>query len=120
MTLREEVSTIVNALDEKKGNDLQVLKIGDLSIVAEYFVLATGNSNTHVHALADEVEYEMSQKGVEPHHIEGRSTGWMVLDYGSTVVHVFQPESRQYYNLERLWADAEPVDIQQFIETQEG
>lgn len=120
MTLTQEVSTIVNALDDKKGMDIQVLKIGDLSIVAEYFVLATGNSNTHVHALADEVEDAMSKKGVEPFHVEGRSTGWMVLDYGSTVVHVFQPESRQYYNLERLWADAEPVSINEFLEVQEG
>lgn len=120
MTGLEEISVIVKALDDKKGIDLQVLKIGDLSIVADYFVLATGNSNTHVRALAEEVEDMMTKAGKEPLHIEGRSTGWVVLDYGSAVVHIFQPEAREYYNLERLWADAEPVDINQFIEDQEG
>lgn len=120
MTGLEELSVIVKALDDKKGFNLQVLKIGDLSIVADYFVLATGNSSTHVRSLAEEVEDAMTKAGKEPLHIEGRSTGWVVIDYGTTVVHVFQPEAREYYNLERLWADAEPIDIQQFIENREG
>ena len=102
---------IVKVLDRKKAIDIKVLRINELSIVADYFVIASGTSNTHVKSLADEVEYELSQKGIEPSHIEGRATGWILLDYGSVIVHVFTGESREYYNLERLWSDAAQIDI---------
>ena len=102
---------IVKVLDRKKAMDIKVLRINELSIVADYFVIASGTSNTHVKSLADEVEYELSQKGIEPSHIEGRATGWILLDYNDVLVHVFQPESRQYYNIERLWNDAARVDL---------
>ena len=101
----------VKILDRKKAMDIKVLRINELSIVADYFVIASGTSNTHVKSLADEVEYELSQKGIEPSHIEGRATGWILLDYNDVLVHVFQPESRQYYNIERLWNDAARVDL---------
>ena len=81
-----------------------------------YFVIVSGTSNTHVKALADEVEYELTQQGVEPHHIEGRATGWILLDYSSVLVHVFTGESREYYNLERLWQDAKTIDISDIVE----
>ena len=102
---------IVKVLDRKKATDIKALRINELSIVADYFVIASGTSNTHVKALADEVEYELSQKGIEPSHIEGRATGWILLDYSSVIVHVFTGESREYYNLERLWSDAAQIDI---------
>lgn len=102
---------IVKVLNKKKAIDINALRITELSIVADYFVIASGTSNTHVKSLADEVEFEMSQKGVEPAHIEGRATGWILLDYGSVIVHVFTGESREFYNLERLWSDAAKVDI---------
>lgn len=102
---------IVKVLDKKKAIDIKALHITELSIVADYFVIASGTSNTHVKSLADEVEYEMSQKGVEPTHVEGKATGWILLDYGSVIVHVFTGESREFYNLERLWSDAGEVDI---------
>lgn len=102
---------IVKVLNKKKAIDINALRITELSIVADYFVIASGTSNTHVRSLADEVEFEMSQKGIEPTHIEGRATGWILLDYGSVIVHVFTGESREFYNLERLWSDAAKVDI---------
>lgn len=102
---------IVKVLNKKKAIDINALHITELSIVADYFVIASGTSNTHVKSLADEVEYEMSQKGIEPTHIEGRATGWILLDYGLVIVHVFTGESREFYNLERLWSDAAKVDI---------
>lgn len=100
------------ALDDKKAVDIKVLKVDDLTVLADYFVIASGTSNTHVGALADEVDYKLSQAGVEPTRTEGAgSRSWILIDYGSVVVHVFYPESREFYALERLWADAQPVEI---------
>lgn len=102
---------IVKVLSNKKAFDIKDIHVTDLSIIADYFVIATGTSNTHVKSLADEVEYELSQKGITPRSIEGKATGWILLDYSTVVVHVFTPDTREYYNLERLWADAQEVDI---------
>ncbi len=110
------VKKIVKALDDKKGNDIQVIKIEELTIVADYFVLATANSNTHVRALADEVEYQLEEAGIKADHIEGRATGWVLLEYQGVVVHIFLEESRNYYNLERLWEDAAKIDVGQFLD----
>ena len=112
----ETVKKIVKALDDKKGNDIKVIKIDELTIVADYFVLVTGNSNTHIRALGDEVEYQLEQAGLTPDHVEGRATGWVLMQYGGVVVHIFLEDSRQYYNLERLWDDAAKLDISQFID----
>ncbi len=111
----EITKEIIRVLDKKKAVDIKAIEIIEHSIVADYFVIASGTSNTHVKALADEVEYELGLKGVEPHHIEGRATGWILLDYGCVLVHVFSGESREYYNLERLWQDACVVDISDII-----
>lgn len=116
MTELELAKEIVKVLDKKKGMDIKLIEISEHSIVADYFVIVTGTSNTHVKALADEVEYEISQKGTQPHHIEGRATGWILLDYSSVLVHVFTGESREYYNLERLWQDAKAIDISDITE----
>ena len=116
MTGIDLVRAAVRALDEKKAEDIEVIKITELSVVADYFVIANGTSNTHVRALAGEVEDQLSKLGVEADHIEGRATGWILLDYGSVVVHVFHKESREYYNLERLWADGKVIDIQDMID----
>lgn len=100
------------ALDSKKAREIKLLKVLDLTVLADYFLIATGTSSTHVKALADEVDYQLSQKGVKPSQIEGaKSRDWILLDYGSVVVHVFCPEAREFYSLERLWADAEPVEL---------
>ena len=115
MTGEQIYQTAVRALDDKKAEDIQVMKIGDLTIVADYFVIATGTSTTHIKALADNVEYELGLQGVQPGHIEGRATGWILLDYGSVVIHVFLEDTRGYYNLERLWTDAAPVDLTALI-----
>lgn len=115
MTELELTKKIVSVLDKKKALDLKAIHITEFSIVADYFIIATGTSNTHVKALAEEVEYEMTQLGIEPSHIEGRATGWILLDYGSVVVHVFSPESREYYNLERLWSDAQMLDLSDIV-----
>ncbi len=110
------VKKIVKALDDKKGNDIQVIKIEELTIVADYFVICTANSNTHVRSLADEVEYQLEEAGIKADHIEGRATGWVLLEYRGVVVHIFLEEARNYYNLERLWEDAKKIDVSQFLD----
>ena len=115
MTELQLAKEIVKILDNKKAIDIKVLEIKEHSIVADYFVIVSGTSNTHVKALADEVDYELGLKGVSPYHIEGKATGWILLDYNSVLVHVFTGETRNYYNLERLWQDAHEIDISDII-----
>ena len=112
----ELTKKIVKALDDKLARDIEVIKTEEVTIVADYFVIATANSNTHVRALADEIEYQLEQENIHPDHVEGRATGWVLMQYGGVVVHIFLEDSRQYYNLERLWDDAAKLDISQFID----
>ena len=94
------------AMDAKKALDLKIIGIRDISILADYFVLATGTSGTQVKALADEVEYQLDQEGIKASHVEGyRSNSWILLDYGSVVIHIFTEESRTFYDLYRIWVD---------------
>lgn len=112
MTQQEKLEIIIKALDSKRAEDIQVLGIKDLTILADYFVIANGNSSTQTKALADEVEYQMKENGIYPDRTEGyQSANWVILDYNDIIVHVFYKETRSYYNLERLWSDAEQVDI---------
>ena len=115
MQAEKKCEIIVKALDSKKGLDIQLIKVSDITALTEYFVLATGTSSTQVRALAEEAEFQMSQAGVEPHHTEGKSTGWILLGYGDVVVHVLNEQSREFYDLERLWADGEKIDISDII-----
>lgn len=111
MERRELAEKIVKILDNKKATDIKVLEITDLTVVADYFVIATGTSGTHIKALADEVDVEIKKLGEEPKGVEGRTTGWILMDYCSVIVHIFTPDSRELFDLERLWSDAENVDI---------
>ena len=116
MTEREMVGTAVKALDSKKGKDIRVLYTADQTTLADYFIICNGTSNTQVKALADAVEEAMSQQGEEPHHVEGHRGGqWTRLDDSSVVIHVFTEEAREFYSLERLWSDAAPVDVSQYL-----
>lgn len=101
------------ALDSKKARDIRVLKVEDITVMTDYLVLATGTSSTQVHALADEVEFKLGEAGVKPLRREGLdSKNWIVLDYGTVMVHVFHSETREFYDLEHLWADGVPVEIE--------
>lgn len=111
----KKLETVIKALDSKKAVEITALEVGSLTIVADYFVIAAGTSNTQVRALADEVEYQMGLEGFEVRQIEGKATGWILLDYHDIVVHVFQQDQREYYNLEKLWADATPIDISSLV-----
>ena len=116
MDAKDIVKEAVRAIDSKKGESIDVIGITDLTIIADYFVIATGTSTTQVKAIAEEVEYKLEQQGVQPHHIEGRNTPWVCLDYNSVVVHIFYKDQRDFYNLERLWEDGEKIDIANFLE----
>lgn len=96
-------------LDNKKGLDVTLLEVGEQTILADYFVLSTGTANTHVRALADEVEFKLREElGVEPNHIEGAGgNAWTLLDYGCVVIHIFTAQARDFYKLERLWSGNE-------------
>ena len=109
-----------NALNNKKARQLKVLKIDDLTTLADYFVIATATSSTHVRALADEVEEKLKEQSVEPHHIEGKSTGWIVRDYTSVIVHVFTPAEREFYNLDSMWSDATDINLETILDEAEG
>ena len=110
MTSLEEAKKIAEVLDAKKAQEVKVLKVADLTFVAEYFVLATGTSSTQVKSLAEEVEFQMKEAGV-PGHLEGKASGWYLIDFGSVIAHIFEPDARNHYNLERLWADAEEIEV---------
>lgn len=100
-------------LDDKKAMDIRVIKIEEISSLADYFVLATGTSNTHVRSLSDEVEMKLKAQGLLPMGVEGyRSNSWILLDYTSVVVHIFTGEGREFYDLDRLWADGVPVELE--------
>ncbi len=101
------------ALDEKKARDIKIIYVNKQTIIADYFVIAAGTSRTQVNALADEVEYKLGLEGIQPSKIEGRGQGtWVLLDYDSVLVHVFNPQSREFYNLEKLWADGEEIPFE--------
>ena len=110
----------VKALDKKKGKNLQVLKTGELTTLADYFVLCTAGSTTQIKALCDTCEEAVEQVGGELHHKEGfRDGGWVLLDFSDVIVHVFLEEERDFYDLERLWADAQPVDLAPYLVDEE-
>ena len=109
---KEIAMQVTKALDEKKGMDIKLLKIDKVSSLADYFLICTGTSNTHVRTLCDYAEYVMEELGEPMLGREGhRGNSWELLDFGTIVVHVFTEEARQFYALERLWGDAEVVDL---------
>ena len=116
MTANEVIEISVKALDSKRAENIRVIGIRDLTVIADYFVIANGTSTTQTKALADEVEYQLKEKGRTPQRIEGyQGANWIVLDYGDVVVHVFYKETRQFYDLERLWSDGENIDISHLL-----
>lgn len=103
---------VFKILDDKKGYDIKVLDVKELTSIADYFIIATGTSTKHASSLAESVEETLSGMGYEPAHKEGHRTGdWILLDYLDVIVHVFTNETREFYKLEKMWKDAEILDI---------
>ncbi len=109
-TAKELANAIFDVLDVKKAQKIQVLKVHDQTVIADYFVICTGQSGTQVRSLGGEVEYRLGLRGITPFHYEGRDNdGWVVLDYGTVIVHIFNRELRDFYQLEKLYGDAENI-----------
>ena len=113
----ELTGAIVRALDKKRGMGIQVLHTTDITTLADYFIMCSAASSTQLRTLTDACEETTKKLGEMPHHVEGdRNSGWVLLDYSAVVIHLFLPEQREFYDLERLWLDADRVDIATFLE----
>ena len=116
MTSNEMAVGLAKALDSKKGLNIKVLKTQELTTLADYFVLCTATSTTQVKAMSDACEEAMEQQGETVHHIEGHRDGaWLLMDFSCVIVHMFTDEARKFYDLERLWADAQEVDLSEIL-----
>jgi len=112
LTPNEIAGIVVNTLDSKKAQDIKLLRTGEITILADYFVICTAGSTTQLRTLSDEVEKVLKENGEMPLRREGhRSGGWVLIDFGCVVVHLFLQEERDFYTRERLWGDAEDIDI---------
>lgn len=117
MNSYEQSILTAKAISSKKGLNIKLIEIGDISSLADYMVIATGTSSTHVKAIADEVEYQLDEGGISVSHIEGyRSNSWILLDYVDVIVHIFSDEAREFYDLERLWQDGKEIDISDIVD----
>ena len=107
VSAEELANAIYEILDDRKAHDVKVLHVEKKTVIADYFVLCTANSNTHIKSLVGEVEYRLGLRGVDNHHVEGRDNGtWVIADYYHVIVHVFSREAREFYNLDKLYGDA--------------
>lgn len=115
MEALEIIKIAANALNEKKAKQLAAIKISDLTVLTDYFLMCTATSSTHVKALCDEVEEKLEEHGVKPDHIEGKATGWIVLDYGHVIIHIFGTNEREYYGLDKMWSDGVPINMNEIL-----
>ncbi len=112
----ELAKAIVKILDEKKAQGIKLLRVSDSTVLTDYFVICTGSSNTQIKGFADEIDYKLGLCGVDPKGIEGnKEAKWILLDYYSVIVHIFSREARDFYKLEKLWANAEEIDISDIL-----
>ena len=105
-----------DALEDKKAEDIKVLNIGEITVLADYFIIAGGTNRNQVQAMADNVEETLAKAGYEPKQIEGtRNSSWILMDYGDLIVHLFDEENRLFYDLERIWGDGKVLDTEGFL-----
>ena len=116
MTSRELMENIVKIADERKAVEITAIGVENHTTLTDYFVIMTGTSNTHIRALADHIEENLTRQfGEEPHHVEGVTSNWVLLDYSSVVVNIFAQDARELFALERLWADGTEIDSSNLI-----
>ena len=105
------------AIDDKKGQDIKVIDIHTVSVIADYFVIASGTNSNQVQAIVDNVEEQLGRAGFEAKQIEGnRNSSWILMDYGDVILHVFDEENRLFYDLERNWRDGKVLEMDEFLE----
>ncbi len=110
------IEIAVNALNNKKARNINAIHVGELTVIAEYFIMATATSQSHIKALAEEVEEKLEEAGFTADHIEGKATGWLLLEYCGVVIHIFSADARDYYNLDRMWADGNKLDLDNILD----
>ena len=114
---KEMAKLACKELEEKKGKDIKVIDIHEVSVIADYFVLGSGTNQNQVQAMVDNVEEQLGRAGYEAKQIEGtRNSSWILMDYGDLIVHVFDEENRLFYDLERIWRDGKVLDINEFLD----
>ena len=105
----------ISALEDKKAEDVRVIDIEEVSVLADYFIIATGNNRTQVQAMADEVEMRLGKAGAAPRQIEGyQAANWILLDFGDVIIHLFDAQNRLFYDLERIWRDGKNISVEEF------
>ena len=110
------IKIAINVLNNKKARNTNAIHVGELTVIAEYFIMATATSQSHIKALADELEEKLEEAGYKADHIEGKATGWLLLEYMGVVIHIFTADAREYYNLDRMWADGDVLDLDSILE----
>lgn len=111
MTSREMTKLVYQALEDKKAEDIRIIDISRVSVLADYFIIANGSNRSQIQALSDNVEESLGRAGVPAKQIEGYDTAnWVLLDFGDIIVHVFDKENRLFYDLERIWRDGKPIE----------
>ena len=109
---KDMLKVIIDALQDKKAEDIRVIDISNVSVIADYFVIASGSNTNQIQAMVDNVEEEMFKAGFDDPKVEGYNTAsWILLDYKDVIVHVFSEDDRSFYNIERIWRDGNEVDI---------
>lgn len=117
---KEMARIAYDALDEKLGTDLRIIKIDEISVIADYLIIANGNNGPQIAALLENVQLKMQQNGYESKRVEGnRNSTWILVDYGDIIVHIFSPEDRLFYDLERIWRDGTSVERESLDRLQE-
>ena len=118
MTEQKKMAKIVyEALDEKKGYDIKLIDISEITMIADYFVIASASNQNQVQAMVDNADEMLGRAGYEAKQIEGtRNSSWVLMDYGDMIVHVFDEENRLFYDLERIWRDGKVLDVNEFLE----
>lgn len=108
---KEIVKIAYKALDDKKAEDIKIIDIADVSVIADYFVIANGTNSSQVEAMVDQVTDELAKQKIHPERVEGiRSSGWILMDFNDVVIHIFSREDRLFYDLERIWRDGKTVE----------
>lgn len=116
---KEMTKITLRALEDKKANDIRIIDISNVSVIADYFVIASGANTNQVQAMADNVQESLGRAGYEPRQVEGYgSASWILMDYNDIIVHIFSEESRMFYDLERIWRDGRDITLDEFKENQ--
>ncbi len=116
MNIEETIKLVYKAIDDKQGEEIKILKIGSISSLADYFIITSASNERQMKSITDNIEKELEEQGIFAKAREGTSgSNWLLLDYGDFIVHVFKTEDRQFYNLERLWKDAEELNVDNLL-----